>query len=123
MGGLGWEGHIRSPCPALPKEPLVLPALPVQRDYRNVSELQVSFLFLQRKQAGILISPQLALSHAHCSALELTEACSNGQALPSLLQLAHQACAGEAHPRTPLSPTANKRGAPRETFGGSRDQL
>jgi len=48
-GGPGWGQHIRSPCPASPKELLVLPVLPVQRDYRNVSELQVSFLFPQKK--------------------------------------------------------------------------
>lgn len=54
QGGEGWgdgDGgkHIRSPCPAFPKEPLMLPGLPMQRDYRNVSELQVSFLFPQKK--------------------------------------------------------------------------
>lgn len=49
VGGPAWGQHIRSPCPAFPKELLVLPGLPVQRDYRNVSELQVSFLFPQKK--------------------------------------------------------------------------
>lgn len=49
VGGPGWGQHIWSPCLSFPKELLALPVLPMQRDYRNVSELQVSFLFPQKK--------------------------------------------------------------------------
>lgn len=49
VGGPGRGQHIWSPCSAFPKELLVRPVLPMQCDYKNVNELQVSFLFPQKK--------------------------------------------------------------------------
>ena len=91
----------------------------LQKCQRAASQLFVSPK--ENRQAFSLVP--VSFSRTHWAVLELTEAYSNGQALSSLPQPTHQAYAGEGHPHTPLSPSANKRDAPREGFGGSRDQL